>query len=880
MKSISESFSEREVEVLRALAEGLSNSEIADKLFLAPNTVKWYVRHLNSKLDTNNREEIVERAEVLGLLNCDKPYAAPILHNLPYQTSLFVGRDTELDELHTMLKTPEIRLLTILAQGGMGKTRIALEAAEQQLTQFPNGVFFVPLQALSDISQILPHLASSAGYQIVANDKRSDKEQVLNFFANKTMLLLIDNWEHLLDGTEIISEILLAAPNVKVLATSREKLKLSGETVYLLRGMAFPSWESPADALEYDAVRLLEQSARRVKPDWEVTEANLDTVSRICRLTEGMPLGILLAVAWLDMLSLEEIAQEIQNSVDFLETDMRDVPERQRSVRAIFEAAWKRLEPLEQQVFMKMAVFKGGCSRKAAEAIAGANLRILQSLVNKALIIRRKDERFEIHELLRQYAEIELKKSGQAEMNSAAHCSYYAEVIHEREAWLRGGKQLEALRDIESDFENMRSAWHWAVANHDWQAIDGMMKCVSVFCVIKGRWQEYHSLVVLALAELSEDGDAKDRRMWGKVMARSGLANLIENTVQEYQKNIEKALQIARENEDDIEIAFCLRCIAHSYRLLGQEDEAWKLYEDVLAFARAKHDPINEIYIIMSLCFLAGHRLNKMTRYAELQLEGLELARELKNIVFISDFLVDCGIYAVVTKEYALAEAYHLEALSLRRSIGSIHMIHHTLANLADIAALQGKFELAHDYMGDYMAIAQYNNNRLSIINSLGLLADICIRQGDYTKALELAEEACQSLLPTDDSLEVAHLNSKLAMAVCGVGDYAQAASILYPILVPMSKYAQNRHLSFVLLGLALVLTFHEKLAERAVEIAALVAQQPTAVFWDVHPLVHRLLEHLQSVLAPDVYAAAWERGKNWEFLSTARQLAEEFAPK
>jgi DNA-binding CsgD family transcriptional regulator len=172
MSGLTESFSERELEVLKALAEGLSNHEIADKLFLAPNTVKWYVRQINSKLDTNNRDEIVVVAQALGLLNSEKPIVAPIKHNLPYQTSLFIGRDTELDELHAMLKKPEIRLLTILAQGGMGKTRIALEAAEQQLNHFQHGVYFVPLQPLSDSSQIIPHIANSTGYQIQSKDKR------------------------------------------------------------------------------------------------------------------------------------------------------------------------------------------------------------------------------------------------------------------------------------------------------------------------------------------------------------------------------------------------------------------------------------------------------------------------------------------------------------------------------------------------------------------------------------------------------------------------------------------------------------------------------------------------------------------------------------
>ena len=359
----------------------------------------------------------------------DAPEPVAVKHNLPSQTTPFVGREAELEELAQILTLPEVRLVTVLAPGGMGKTRLALEAAEQQLYAFPNGVYFVPLQPLTEIEQIVPAIAQQIDFQFVA-DERSPKQQVLDYLRGKKLLLVIDNWEHLLDGAPLISEILQAAPQVKVLATSREKLNLSGETVYALRGMQFPTWETPEDALRYDAVKLLVQAAKRVRPDFAVTPENLDYVARVCRLTEGMPLGILLATGWLDVLSLERIAEEIQKNVDFLETELRDVPERQRSIRAIFEAAWDRLAPAEQQVFMKLTVFRGGCTPEAAEAVTGASLRTLQTLVNKALVMRTKAGRYDIHELLRQYGYERLEASGTLADILRRHSAYYASFLH------------------------------------------------------------------------------------------------------------------------------------------------------------------------------------------------------------------------------------------------------------------------------------------------------------------------------------------------------------------------------------------------------------------------------------------------------------------
>ncbi|MFN8371603.1 MAG: protein kinase [Anaerolineae bacterium] len=266
---------------------------------------------------------------------------ASLKHNLPSQTTPFVGREHEIAELLRLLDTA--RLITIIAPGGMGKTRLALEVGAQYIAPaaaqtFPNGVYFIELAPLTSPDFIVSTIAEAVGFQFYQGGE--PKQQLLDFLREKSMVLLMDNFEHLLAGVSIVRDILQTAPQVKVIATSRERLNLSGETLFTLSGMDFPAWETPADALNYAAVKLFMQSALRVRPEFELTANDLAYVARICRLVDGLPLGIVLAATWLGMLSLAEIAAEIARSIDFLETEMRDIPERQRSIRAVFEYSW------------------------------------------------------------------------------------------------------------------------------------------------------------------------------------------------------------------------------------------------------------------------------------------------------------------------------------------------------------------------------------------------------------------------------------------------------------------------------------------------------------------------------------------------------------
>ena len=340
-------------------------------------------------------------------------------------------------------------------------------------------------------------IADAVGYSLQP-DGRSPDQQLAEYFADRQVLLVLDNFEHLLDGAALVHILLQAAPMLKVLVTSRERLRLSGETPFSLQGMHFPAWETPEEALEYDAVRYFLQSAQHARPDFKLSAADLPHVARICRLVDGMPLGILLASAWVEVLSTEEIAAEIEHSLDFLTGEQRDLPERQRSIRAVFTSSWQRLSPEEKTVFARLAIFQGGLTRSAAEAVAQATLPVLSALVSRSLLRRDADGRYQIHELLRQFAEEHLRNTDQLVATRDAHCTYYADFLSTREADLKGRRQLAALDEIEADWGNVRAAWLWAVERKRYDLVDRSLESLYLFCIMRSRLQAGQDLLRLA----------------------------------------------------------------------------------------------------------------------------------------------------------------------------------------------------------------------------------------------------------------------------------------------------------------------------------------------------------------------------------------------
>jgi predicted ATPase len=310
-------------------------------------------------------------------------------------------------------------------------------------------------------------------------------------------LLVLDNFEHLLDGLPLIEAIGQAAPAVKLLVTSRARLNLHAEQLLPLGGLDLPD-EAPVGAsltpdqlLRYSVIQLFGQCARRVQPGFTLTAENQSDVVAICRLVEGMPLGIVLAASWLAMLTPAEIAIEIGRDLDFLETDMHDAPERQRSLRAVFNHSWRMLTQREQTVLARLSVFRGGFKLPAAQNVVGATLRDLQRLLNKSLLYRAPSGRYQIHEQVRQFATEQLAQLPQEEAAVRdRHSAYFCAFLQERTGDWQSARQLDLLYAVTQEADNIRQAWQWALDQGQWARL-GTITFVgipAIWSVLGWRW--------------------------------------------------------------------------------------------------------------------------------------------------------------------------------------------------------------------------------------------------------------------------------------------------------------------------------------------------------------------------------------------------------
>jgi hypothetical protein len=402
----------------------------------------------------------------VGPVLSNKPIQPParVRHNLPADTLPFVGRELELEELTSALTEDDRRLVTVLGPGGMGKTRLAMTVGRQLLDHFADGVYFVDLAPVDHGQEVLPAVAVALSYQ-APDSTQALKPQLLDYLSRRRLLLILDNFEHLLAEAGLVNEILQACPKISILVTSRQRLNLVSESLYELSGLAFDDELGPDAALSYPAVQLFVDSGRRVQPHFTLAHDNVQDVIRICQQVQGMPLGLILAANWLELLSPAEIAAEIQNSLEFLTAELSDLPERQRSMLAVFERSWASLTGDEQKVMVGLSVFRGGFSREAAEQVAGANLRVLLGLVNKSFLQRQPDSgRYAIHELLRQFAAGKRRQLDLGDEARLAHCNYYAQMMATmtRRSLYYYFPVIQVRRHM-AERDNINRAWDYAL---------------------------------------------------------------------------------------------------------------------------------------------------------------------------------------------------------------------------------------------------------------------------------------------------------------------------------------------------------------------------------------------------------------------------------
>jgi predicted ATPase/DNA-binding SARP family transcriptional activator len=644
------------------------------------------------------------------------PARATPVYNLPAELTPLVGRKRSVADVLRRLGAPTCRLLTLVGPGGIGKTRLAIRVAEQARNAFADGVAFVSLQAIESGELIVPAVADALGLQLAGSE--APLTQLLTTLRRKTLLLVLDNFEQLLDEAERLSEWLAAAPELKVLVTSREPLHLREEWLHPVSGLPSPPPRHLRNLDSYDAVRLFVSLAQRVRPGFTLEE-EAEGVARICALAEGMPLALELAATWARTLDATAIADEIEQGLDFLTTPARNVPERQRSIRAIFDATWQRLEARERKVFARLAIFRGGFTRAAGQAIAGASLPILSALVDKSVLQHdAASARYNIHELLRQYGRERLARDQEDENRTCErHAAFYCAALERWYSQLFGPHQQETMAAIEADLENARLAWHWAIEQPRPQWLAQAGYGLSYFFYWRKRYPEAvdayaaAARALTAFVETTPDSHARivALKVLIAVLAWQGMFDRLAGRAARSDRALQRAHALldspSLANVDTRrERALTLQQGPYRYRL--DYDRQYEQLQDSLSLYRELDDPIGMASVLGTLGGLARVKGN-YTAARQAWEENLAIARRLgdqRRIVTMRSML---NVLALNAGQLQEAEASAHEIMRLARESGELSASLTGLAQLGLTLYLLGRFEEACEAFTEQLALAE-----------------------------------------------------------------------------------------------------------------------------------------------------------------------------
>ncbi len=730
--------------------------------------------------------------------------AAPALanHNLPTQTTPLIGRKLELQQLSELLKDRKQRLVTIVGSGGMGKTRLALALAGQpRLYGNPqHGVYFVPLAPLNDPAQIVPALADALNFSLSSDEQqRSHKQQLFDFLHQKEMLLVFDNFEHLLTGANLISELLQSAPKMQIVTTSRERLQLQEEQVYPLQGLSFPETALGEVSLQseemqrYTAVQLFMQTAQRVQPHFKIQNEEFSSLIRICHLLNGMPLAVELAAGWADMLPLAEIVDEIKQSIDFLETDVRNMPERHRSMRAVFDASWQRLNADERSIFAQLTVFQGGFTRQAGQAVTGASLRLLGRLVNKSLLhYDHTRQRYQVHELLRQYGAERLAVGGDGKTAVYhQHSSYYLTLLHQQTANLKSQHQQTALAEIEVELGNIRTAWHWAIVHSAFDHLSQAMDALRLFYAWKGLYQASEEAAKEIIAALPNPTTHTEQRLaakaftWQAAVCRAKGANELGQTLLERGNSLLHTL--AAENID------------------------------------VRPEQIETL-------LLAGQWVSD-TDYKQAQTmyqQAYEISEAWGNTWYQAQSLRYWGMIEYSLGQYVTAENRLQQALTLAQQTGDGRLQARILDELSQLAAQLAQFEKAEQYVRQSYTIYDSFSDPLSLALGTGKLGIILVFAGKFTESESLLNQSFDFFQDSGNENMLAQSYIRLGVAQTYVGKLPEAHTSMTEGLQLYRHLSNNGMAGWALWGLGevlLALAEYEKAQQAFAESVVLLEQ-------------------------------------------------------
>lgn len=796
--------------VMRQLA-GMGNRSDAIRLYQAA------VQTLRDELGVDPQEETLTLYQ--SILHGDRqakdhPQAlsAPSatgpkrLGYLPSPSTPFIGRADEINQVVQLTCDPSIHLLTLVGPGGTGKTRLSIQAASEITGFFPDGVWFIPLATIQSVQGLVPAIAKGLTFQFIAGLEQP-RQQLLDYLREKHLLLLLDNFEHLVEGgRDLLVDILNAAPRAKLLITSRQRLNLQTEQVYLVPGMRTPhpsitsTWDDPAEQSKaYSAVQLLLERARRVRPGFQLTRQNMQAVIQICHLVDGSPLGIVLAGAWLELLPPDEIVNEITRSLDFLESNAADIPERQRSLRAVFNSSWNLLNADEQKAFRRLCLFQGNFSRQAAQEVGGCSIQTLLSLVNKSWLLQADDGRYLLHEVMKQFGmeHLQADQAGWRETKDK-HAAFFSAFMQVQGRALRTSGQVAALKAMKIELDNnLPDAWQWLVEAGQLDIlIEKMLPGLFHYWLIRSGSPEFISLVKLARKAVTTSGG---RRSMVQQAVLETVETSFELTAMVYddlpKERLEQLWRRVKDSDLSDEMGVWYLVLIATYGSALNFEEVKRVLVEMLPGIGSAQDPWELGFVtFLRGQFTIGETVEIHKKYL---LDALEIFQKLGVVQEQGSVLLGLSELAARELDYEQAIAYGQKAKQYLEQVGDEWGVNVVWNYLAEFYIYLGKLEQAFQAYRELKNYSEKRGNRRMLGTNYSWESLQLTRYGSLDYALEMRKKSLEISIEVHNQNDTAYHTWELGEIYRLMGDLEQARKYYRQALALFEKLKNHVGIGF-----------------------------------------------------------------------------------
>ncbi len=784
-------------------------------------------------------------------------------YGFPDAPTGFVGRVDEVEYAAARLSDPACRLLTIVGPGGMGKTRLGIEVARRLAPRFADGAWFVDLAPVTAVAAV--PAAILRALEVPGTGSTDTAERLLHFLADRQMLLVLDNFEHLLGAADFVTQTLSAAPGVCILVTTRAQLQLQQEWLLPLEGLAAPpavgnqgsgadglhhesaSADLPVDLDAYDATRLFLQSVRRQRPNFQPDAAGSERIGHICRLLEGMPLAIELTASWARRLSLELLAHEVEDGLRRLASTARDVLPRHRSMVAVFDHSWQLLDAREQTILRTLSLFRGGFTREAAEVVANADLSDLAGLLDASWIRLRPSGRYDMHELVRQYCEAHLADDpAAADQARSRHCAFFGDLLGKLTK--RMNYQQSVMTELMADFGNLQVAWQWGVEHGQMDMARDMTISLYFIAEMLG-WYHFviQSFAPIAatleqiIAAPTTDLDLRHRARvvlaWME-HAHAFIYNHLGQTVRarrsvEHLQRLAESMEASVSRDEmlllnphlmawisftsgDVRIAYAL--FSHNLEIFQAAANDFTLYGSDIG---AKFWSAHALVGIAACETIFGHYQAAVKRWDEV----LALREAMGEQRFMGFNL--CGYAETVTfvGDLDLALGLAQRGLAFSEACGDQVGVAEARLRLGTISAEQGQWAVAVGYLQQCLAFGRQSGNRGLQVGALVTLAQVALSEGDIAAAMAHCNEAMAAASVSLPYVRLAAVLVRLGQCSFAAGDFP-AARRYYVQALGQAPNSAAWYMLDALWGMAQVIAADGDVATAA-HIARQVAQDP-----------------------------------------------------